>query len=374
MPNIPFLHLKTPKMKQKEIELLINEFDNLPKVISQPTYLEICKYPRRRFEEICSRLLCFFIAPQNEHGLNDLFLTSLLEILSSEKISFKAEDINVISEENAEGKRLDILIRSTNFVIGIENKITATLYNPLETYKNRIDLYGSENIFRVVLSLKKIVNKDELKILSENGFTRLTYFDYFEVIKSKIGKYLNQANPKYITFLTDFIQTLENMSGENILNEKLADYFFDNSNRIETMINLYEKYKKRTLEIQIQRIAELRESLTEQTNNSDWWIHEGWDLGYTNSKTSKPRIGIECSFSETRGKALGEFKIYITSWDLKEWAFYEEKILNRYPNKYLDKPENRAFLHMDVIEDDNEVEIFEKLIEYYNFLQELTRD
>ena len=65
--------------------------DNLPKTIKEPTYLEICKYPRRRFEEICSRLLCFYIAPKNEHGFNDLFLSSLLELLATEKISFKDE-------------------------------------------------------------------------------------------------------------------------------------------------------------------------------------------------------------------------------------------------------------------------------------------
>ena len=279
-------------MTLTETTELLNEFDNLPKTIRQPTYLEICRYPRRRFEEICSRLLCFYIAPKNEHGLNDLFLKSLLELLTKENLSFKDEHVKVISEENAEGKRLDILIHSPTFVIGIENKITAGLYNPLETYKNRIALYGTENIFRVVLSLRKIVDKNELATLQANDFIRLTYFELFEVIKRKIGAYLNQANSKYVTFLTDFIQTLENMSGQNILNEKLADYFFDNSHRIDELNTLYQKYKMRTHELQAARIAELREKIGELTKDTRWWAWEGTGLGFNQFNPNKPVIGI----------------------------------------------------------------------------------
>ncbi len=361
-------------MKLIEIEELLNEFDNLPKIITQPTYLEICKYPRRRFEEICSRILCFYFAPNNEHGFNDLFITSLLELLTPDKIAINEKNVKVINEENAEGKRLDILIHSTNFVIGIENKITAPIYNPLETYKNRIDLYSNENVFRLILSLKKVVDKNELAILNLHGFKRLTYSEYFDVVKRKIGLYLSQANPKYLTFLTDFIQTLENMNGENILNEKLDDYFYDNSKRIESLIELYEKYNKRTFDIHSQRIAELREKIAELTESNDWTIWEGWDLVYNDSKTNKPKIGIECSFNKTKEKPLGKFKIFITTWKLNAWAYYEEKVLKQFPNKFLDKTSNRAFLHMDVIEDDNEELILKQLKSYYDFLVTLTME
>lgn len=356
------------------IEKLIEEFSFLPKAKFEPTYLEICKYPKRRFEEICSRILCFYLAPKNEHGFNDLFLKSLLEILSKEPISFYEEQVKVISEENAEGKRLDILVYSNNFVIGIENKITASVYNPLETYKNRIDLYKKENVFRLVLSLRKITQKEELIKLKESGFTQLTYLDFFNIIRKNIGQYIQQANPKYLIFLTDFIQTLETMSGENILNDKLADYFFDNKDKIDGLIELYQKYNSKTTEIQISRIAELKEALVELTKNSDWWIYEGWDLGYTNLSTNKPRIGIECSYESTRGKALGKFRIYLTAWKLKDWAFYEEQILTQYPKNFLDKSDNRAYLHMEVIADDNEELILNKLVEYFTFIQQLTNE
>lgn len=361
-------------MKLIEIEELVNTFDNLPKIIKEPTYLEICKYPRRRFEEICSRILCFYIAPKNEHGFNDLFLKTFLELLSTKTILFNENDVKVISEENAEGKRLDILIHCPNFVIGIENKIFASIYNPLEVYKNRIDLYNNENIFRIVLSLKKIVDKNELDIINKNGFTRLTYLELFQTIKKNIGNYLNTANSKYLTFLTDFIQTLENMNGENILNEKLADFYFDNSNRIKNLIDLFEKYNNRTRETQVLRISELKDKICELTGNNRWWAWEGWDLGFNNFNANKPTIGIESSFTETKGKALGLFIISITTWNLKDWAYYEKEILKNFPNKPLEKKGNRTYMQVEIIEDDNEQEILDKLKFYFHYLSTLTAE
>lgn len=359
-------------MTIKDIEKIISEFGHLPKFLSEPTYLEICNYPKRRFEEICSRLLCFYLAPKNEHGFRDLFLKSLFEVLTNESIPYSEDLVSVTSEENAEGKRLDILIYSTNFVIGIENKVYASIYNPLETYKNRIDLYKSENVFRLVLSLRKITNRQDLQKLKDNGFTSLTYFYFFSIVRKNIGQYIHQANPKYLIFLMDFIQTLETMSGENILNEKLENFFYDNSDTINNLVKLYTKYNERVLDVQIQRIAELKEAISEQTQDFDWWIWSRWDLGYTNSKTLKPKIGIECSYTATKGKPLGIFTIYLTTWNLIDWAYYEKIILNRYPSNLLDKRDGRAYLRMDTIEDDNEDQIMEKLSEYHSFLRILT--
>lgn len=39
----------------EKFEKLLAEFNQIPKVIPQITYLDICKYPGSRFEEICSR-------------------------------------------------------------------------------------------------------------------------------------------------------------------------------------------------------------------------------------------------------------------------------------------------------------------------------
>lgn len=362
-------------MEIKEVDQILIAFDSLPKTVKQPTYLELCKYPRRRFEEICSRLLCFYLAPNKEHALKELFLSSLLELLAPDKTFYLQEDkIHVISEENAEGKRLDILVYSDTFVIGIENKITAGLYNPLEIYKNRIQLYGSENIFRVVLSLKKLSSKEDLAFIENHGFVNLTYKNYFSQIAKNLSSYKITGNEKYLSHLNDFIETLENMTDNNVLNEDLSNFFYDNSKKIDALITLYNQFNNKTKGKQTERILELKDKISQLTNNNKWWAWEGWDLGFNEFNSNKPKIGIESSFVQTKGNPLGEFNIMITTWDLKDWSYYEVNLLKEYPSSKLEKVDNRAFLHVAQVIDDNEEEILNSLKKHFDYLVGITSD
>lgn len=370
------LQLRRPHtMEIKEIDQLLTGFAALPHTVKQPTYLELCKYPRRRFEEICSRLLCFYLAPHKEHHFKDLFLHSLLDLLAPDKTFYLQSDrIHIISEENAEGKRLDILVYSDTFVIGIENKITADLYNPLEIYKNRIQLYGSENIYRVVLSLRELTSKSDLTFISIHGFINLTYKGYFNQIRKNLLIYSNGCNKKYLAHLNDFIETIENMTDSNVLNEDLSNYFYDHSQKIDSLITLYNQFNNKTAARQTERIAELKDKICDLTKNEKWWAWEDWDLGFNEFNPNKPKIGIESSFESTKGKPLGEFNIMITAWNLKDWSFYEEKLLKSYPNCKLEKVDNRAFLHVAKVTDDNEEQILETLKKHYDYLVALTSD
>jgi hypothetical protein len=364
--------------RQQAFELLVEEFDKLPKIIPQTTYLEICKYPGSRFEEICSRILCFYFKPSNEHGFNDLFLQTLLELISNDKeILYKNDQIEVIDEAYSEKKRLDILIKSPDLVIGIENKIYASVDNPLEIYSNQISQYHKENIFKVILSVKKITDKNELKYIENNGFKILYYSTFFEKLKQNIGRYISQANQKYLIYIYDFIQTIENMTGDTFNNDKLFQFFSKNSADIDELVQMYDKHKQRVFEMQRNRINELMQNVSNLTNVK-WWIYDGWNLGYDafNKNTDKPRIGIESSYKQKGNNPLGEFRIYITTWKLNDFIPYEDTLVKLFPNNFLDKKtkENRVFLHMDIIENDDEKLILEKLQEYYNLLHKIIRD
>ena len=96
----------------EEIDDILNSFSILPKNINEPTYLELCKYPKRRFEEICSSLLQFYFDPNKEHGLGDLLISSLMDKIKNKNQNFEYNNIKIYREENAEGKRIDLLITS----------------------------------------------------------------------------------------------------------------------------------------------------------------------------------------------------------------------------------------------------------------------
>ena len=361
-------------MKIERIEELLKEFNKLPKKSwDDPTFLEICSYPKRRFEEICSRILSFYFNPNKEHGLKDLFLNSIFEVIGNPDIKYQLEQIKVINEDNAEGKRIDLLIKSPDFVIGIENKITASLYNPLDIYKKRIEEHHSTKSFKLVLSLNKITKRDELDLINRNDFIAITYTDLFEVVKRNIGEYISRSNQKYITHLFDFIQTIENMKAANPIDQKISEFFFEKSKEIDELVRDYNNYKEHILNIQRQKITDINELISQRTNRK-WWAWQGWDLGFSEFISSKPRIGIESSFKETANNPLGVFRIFITTWNLRDWQPYEKQLVEMFPDKYLDKGNGRVYLHVEVLEGSDEELIVEKLKLYFDILDGLTRD
>lgn len=356
-------------------EHLIDEFDKLPKIVIESTYLELCKYPGSRFEEICSRLLSFYFNPNNEHGFNDLFLTCFLQLIApKQEITYQNRQVEVITELNSEGKRLDILIKSPDMVIGIENKINARVYNPLDLYSRQIDLYHKTNVFKVVLTVRVIKDVNEKRLIRENNFIVISYIEFFSKIKQDIGQYISQANQKYLLFLYDFIQTIENMTGDTHNNNKLSTFFASNSEKIENLIQLYNQYNQRILNVQKERITTLLQVIKLTTNNPKWDAWQGWDLviGSESVDSSKPRIGIEASYEIANNNPLAKFRIYFTAWKIKDFELYEDYLVKHFPNQFLDKTKNnRVYLHMDIIHGDDESLIIEKLAGYYHLLQKM---
>lgn len=360
-------------MTTSEFEKLLKLFIGLPKEIREPTYLELCKYPRRRFEEICSRLLCFYFNPNKEHNLKNLFLSSLLELIAPHNNYYlNRNKINVINEENADGKKIDILIYSEMFVIGIENKINADLYNPLEAYKNRIQQYSSENIFLIVLSLRKLKTKKDIDFITENSFTNFTYYEYFTIVKKNLSSFSQEANSKYLNSLFDFIETIENMTTNTILNEELSNFFYENTEQIDNLIKLYNQYNSEVLSIQMEKISEIKENIINLTNDNKWWVWKGWDLGINEFNLNKPKIGIESFFEASKGYPLGKFRIMITAWSLKDWSHYEIMLKKIYSNCKIEKKDNRAFLHVDCLIKPEDDEILTCLKRHYFNLINIT--
>ena len=63
-------------------EKLLIRFSQFKPTDRKPTWMEICSFPQQRFEEICSRILKFFLKPDNPHGMKSLFIRSLEQCLS----------------------------------------------------------------------------------------------------------------------------------------------------------------------------------------------------------------------------------------------------------------------------------------------------
>ena len=231
---------------QTDYTKLLIDFKTIPKHKRAKTFMEISGYPH--YENVCSNILAFYLNPSNEHGLKDLVIKSLLHLVETDfaaDLSF--EEIEIRREHRTNNdKRLDIVILTENYVIGIENKIFHHLHNDLTDYHETIQslCYGERKPICIVLSLNKLTSQDDLEKIKVNHFINITYEQFFHDIKQNIGKYLSSTNISYINYLTDFIKSIENLISRTMENKALWTFFKNNSETLQELTNSFNEYIK----------------------------------------------------------------------------------------------------------------------------------
>lgn len=362
--------------ESKVFNTLLQKFLSLPKMNSNPTFMEICQMGGDRFEERCSQILRFFLTPNACHGLRGLFLSSLLEVVGKEDLSFSLNDTKVITEEATEDRKfIDITVVADDFVIAIENKIGASLYNPLKSYVGHIKrTYStrSNHIF-VLLSARPITDSAEIGKIKRYDYYYVNYRTLFDTIKKNLGTYALNAAQSYLVFLFDFIRTIENRYSTN--NMELKRFFYENRRQINWLKAEYQKFEDQIQQLRKERIGELL-TLIKARTGADWWAWQGWDLGVEFNKDTN-RLGIESSFKQgSFENPLGVFGIYITVWNRKHYEPYREALSESFPGCELDEhPENapsRIYLHIPVIKENDTDKILDKLTEVYNIIKAIT--
>ena len=361
---------------------LLRKFAKLPKEEKEMTFLELCHYPGERFEEICSRILEFFFQPNNKHGFRDLWFKSLCKIIKIDcedvfEMKTRTEEATSSSEKE-KGKKIDIVLETPTLVIAIENKIGADLYNPLDIYKEHIDKgYSKLNKKCIVLTAHRLSNEEQKKA-NENGFVVVLYKKLFDNVRELLGKHVSSCNPNFLSFMLDFMMTVEKRM--NFMdNTELNRFFFDKKEEIESMLNSFGDWQRKLRDEQSCELNKIKDVITKKTKCL-WWIYQGWDLGVHFLDKTQYKIGIESEFEPTKDDPIGEFKIYITTWNIECWKWYKDSVLKKYPNCFLDEgtinTKNRVYYHMPVIkrtdfrENDYINEIVKRLEEYFLFLKQ----
>jgi len=318
---------------QKLTKLLI-DFQKIPKRKRNRTFMEISGYPH--YENVCSNILKFFFETKNEHNLNDLLIKSLLQT-SELEIDTESVCENVIVEREIatlKKNRLDLLIETDEFIIGIENKIFHFLHNDLSDYSKTIDnkaKISQKKPLKVVLSLRKVNNSK----IQENNFINITYPDFFENIKNNLGDYILTSNSDYLIHLRGFMTTINNLNGNNMENKELNLFFEKNA---ETIIELTSEFNKYRNEIfgKIHQLNDLIDKEKYASKSECQWIYDkrclvhdylisdeyqvsvdtyinldGWEIQLfgRNSKSMEYIFSTMCSNSEFLGKSFENYKV-----------------------------------------------------------------
>ncbi len=204
----------------------------------EETFLEIAGYPQ--LENVASNILGFFFKTEGEHRLKSLFLEALLETAGQ---TFTPADLDVESIQREAytqaNTRLDLVIVTPTLLIGIENKLFHLLNNDFNIYAQHLHTQSKERrVVCILLSLYPVSS------LSLGEFIPITYTAFFRNIRKFMGRFVIDANQRYVPFLFDFMQTVEHFrQEESMSDQKFHAWVIENQNEIKSLLDEINRLK-----------------------------------------------------------------------------------------------------------------------------------
>lgn len=227
-------------MNFNQLQTFLNE-STIPEIRNKPkTFLGIARQPH--YENVISNIYAFYFDTNEEHGLSDLFIQSLLKCIKSKKTGNQKSledfvDFDIETEYGTDGNgRIDLLLSNEDSAIIIENKIYHYLNNDLEDYWSSVvkEGFDSTSSIGLVMSLKK------MSPIQHPQFVNITHKQFMSTVMENLGNYFMQADEKYITFLKDLYQNILNMSSKHIDKESF-DFYYHYQREIKKLIPIQDK-------------------------------------------------------------------------------------------------------------------------------------
>lgn len=182
--------------------------------------------------------------------MGDLLLRALMNCvgISWETMIHKA----LVDREvyTTQGGKLDLLLVTDDFIIGVENKIWAVLHNDLDDYGTLIAETAAkanlepENCHRVVLTVRDL-SADERRKADRAHFRVVRFSELIGAVRPLLGHYTRRADFKHLSYFTDLMQTLENLAGAS--KSELTQFLATHAREIEELNRDYLEYRKQLI-------------------------------------------------------------------------------------------------------------------------------
>ncbi|MDZ7801183.1 MAG: PD-(D/E)XK nuclease family protein [Trueperaceae bacterium] len=183
-------------------ESLLEEFGRIRGASATPsTLLEAAGYPS--YENVASNLLRYFLDPAEGHGLEGLFLEALTEPLGFEGVSVLGVEREV---GTSSGYRIDLVIDADAHLIGVENKVFAPVYNPMDEYLGHLERKAKG---RQVALILLCLHEPQKQVPA--GVVVVTYAQLMGRVRRDLGLHAADVPAQYVTFTLDFLKTMENL-------------------------------------------------------------------------------------------------------------------------------------------------------------------
>ena len=163
---------------------------------------------RGYYENPASDLLAFFLKPDAEHRLGNLFLSTFLGCMGVNYSQLELEHVVITREERTEkGNFIDLQILGSNWCLLIENKINHWEANPFADYEAHAKkLDGNTKLYSVLSPSGRIKNEGKTE-----DWKGVSYSDYCKALRQKMpGIDSYEPRSKWQIFAREFILHMEN--------------------------------------------------------------------------------------------------------------------------------------------------------------------
>ncbi|MDE0206474.1 MAG: PD-(D/E)XK nuclease family protein [Candidatus Tectomicrobia bacterium] len=207
-----------------------------PPSVRRPTFMEVAGYPY--YENVCSNILAFFLYPTHPHKLGMLFLEALARVADIQDLEGMSNSQVEREVRTEAGNSIDILIESDSHAVLVENKIFAGVNNPLAEYAAFLEAKEQAHKHKLLLTL------EPTDAGTEHGFENITYEKLLNEIRALLGRYAGNADSGYLTFLLDFLNTLDNLQGGEVMNAEFVDFLAANFTEAKEFFGTIRAFKE----------------------------------------------------------------------------------------------------------------------------------
>ncbi len=261
-----------------------------------PTLMEIAGFPHR--ESVYSNILAFLLDSYQIHGFGHLFIRSIMAIYNSHcpdgwpGRGIAPESITaterVEREVTTNGRnRIDLLIECADFVVCIENKIQAELYNDLGEYRRHCERLSRGHVAGIVLSPQPVSDPR----LKDNRFVNITYGDLVDQIRQRMGSYISLDTTRYQYLLLDFLEQASRISKANTMTDDQRNFLEFWRKNDEKISNIQDRCNELWRRLRPREIAQVHiDRCNERLTERERQVFETWI--YKRYKCYEPNVSV----------------------------------------------------------------------------------
>jgi len=239
-------------MNRGQFEALLEPFKD--GVVEEPpaTFIEVAGFPH--LEDVCSNVLAYYFDPGHAHGFGTLLLESLLDGVGEGWDELDLADVEVSREEPThDGYRIDLWIRTASFLIGIENKLFASVGNPFAAYLSHLKERAAGDGLRVVPILLTLHPVDSS--LEVPGFRRITHEHFLNRVLDLMGPRTVGADIKHLTMWLDFVESMSRLRRGSRMNPEVLAMMSEHEEALDTLLAQVGKLQ-REMRRKVQQVGE----------------------------------------------------------------------------------------------------------------------